>query len=132
MLIVMAGYVSVSAYGCLWAVRWFLCSCHPQDATGKECGLHSGNVSSTSSDAEAGETTDMWTGGAVAALSKDQLAALKAGPRDQDTLVVLYAPWCQYSQVGCAASSLLFVIYQEMSCTKSCLASNGWAYPCFW
>ena len=69
-----------------------------QDATGKECGLHSGNVSESTDDAKA-EATDLWVGTAVEALSKDQLAALKEGPRDKDTLVVLYAPWCQYSQV---------------------------------
>lgn len=69
-----------------------------QDATGKECGLHSGNVAESTEDAKA-EATDLWIGTTVEALSKDQLAALKEGPRDKDTLVVLYAPWCQYSQV---------------------------------
>ena len=73
-----------------------------QDATGKECGLHSGNVAQSATEEAKAEATDLWTGGAVEALSKDQLAKLKEGPRDKDTLLVLYAPWCQYSQVRCA------------------------------
>lgn len=71
-----------------------------QDATGKECGLHSGNVVLSAAEQAAGEgVQDLWPSGAVVALSKEQLAQRKAGPRSKDTLVVLYAPWCQYSQV---------------------------------
>ncbi len=70
-----------------------------QDATAKECGLHSGNVVRSASEQARDELPDLWPSGPVEALSRDQLAALKAGPRDKDTLVVLYAPWCQFSQV---------------------------------
>lgn len=31
-------------------------------------------------------------------MSKDDLSTLLTGPRDKDTFVVLYAPWCQFSQ----------------------------------
>lgn len=71
-----------------------------QDATGKECGLHSGNVGQSATEEAKAEATDLWTDSAVEPLSKEQLAQLKQGPRDKDTLVVLYAPWCQYSQVS--------------------------------
>ena len=73
-----------------------------QDATGKECGLHSGNVvQSAAEQAHSESLRDLWdTDAAVEQLSKEQLAALRYGPRDKATLVVLYAPWCQYSQVG--------------------------------
>ena len=37
--------------------------------------------------------------GAVTALDHDALVALGEGRREKDTLVVLYAPWCQFSQV---------------------------------
>ena len=49
------------------------------------------------------EATDLWPTGPVEALSKGQLEQLVDGQRDKDTLVVLYAPWCQYSQVGFGA-----------------------------
>ncbi len=40
---------------------------------------------------------DLWEGStAVKTFNKEQLAAVKSGPRDQATLVALYAPWCQY------------------------------------
>ncbi len=72
-----------------------------QDATAKECGLHSGNVVQSAADqARDEQLPDLWPSGPVEALSRQQLAALKAGPRDKDTLVVLYAPWCQFSQVA--------------------------------
>lgn len=84
-----------------------------EDATAKECGLHSGNVVQGAVDQAADEvrgcgvagmqhcvtqaTKDLWAGDSVVtSLSKDQLAALKAGPRNGATLVALYAPWCQY------------------------------------
>ncbi|PSC67291.1 5 -adenylylsulfate reductase [Micractinium conductrix] len=68
-----------------------------EDAAAKECGLHSGNVSSQSGDEESQEKNDLWpAGSAVAAVSKDQLATLLDGPREKDTLVALYAPWCRF------------------------------------
>lgn len=33
-------------------------------------------------------------------LSKEQLGALLDGPREKDTLVALYAPWCRFCKVG--------------------------------
>lgn len=36
--------------------------------------------------------------GEVEALSKDKLEALAAGKRDKDTMLVMYAPWCQFCQ----------------------------------
>lgn len=72
-----------------------------QEATGKECGLHSGNVvESAAEQAQREAERDLWdTDAHVEALSREQLAALAGGPRDKATLVVLYAPWCPYSQV---------------------------------
>jgi adenylyl-sulfate reductase (glutathione) len=35
---------------------------------------------------------------AVEALDKGRIEALAGGSRDKDTMVVLYAPWCQYSK----------------------------------
>lgn len=66
--------------------------------SGKECGLHSGNIVQSASDQADEEQKDLWPEG-VEALSKDALGALADGPRDKDTIVTLYAPWCQYSQV---------------------------------
>eukprot|EP01023_Acetabularia_acetabulum_P053360 TRINITY_DN5970_c0_g1_i10.p1 TRINITY_DN5970_c0_g1~~TRINITY_DN5970_c0_g1_i10.p1 ORF type:complete len:439 (-),score=70.87 TRINITY_DN5970_c0_g1_i10:429-1676(-) len=97
------GYVSIGCEPCTKAVlpnqheregRWWW-----EDATQKECGLHSGNISKDGK-GDTGETQDLWVGTSVVPLSKDQLNALaqqQAG-RDQNTLVALYAPWCQYSQ----------------------------------
>ena len=36
---------------------------------------------------------------AVAALDKQQLGALLEGPREKDTFVALYAPWCRFCKV---------------------------------
>lgn len=71
-----------------------------QDSKAKECGLHSGNIitSATEQGAEE-EQQDLWKSGPVQTLNHDQMQALADGQRDKDTLVVLYAPWCQYSQV---------------------------------
>ena len=77
-----------------------------QDATGKECGLHSGNVGQSAAEEAKAQATDLWTNSAVEPLSREQLAQLKEGPRDKDTLLVLYAPWCQYSQVSCFYQAL--------------------------
>ena len=63
-------------------------------------GLHSGNVVQSASEQAAEEDVrDLWPSGPVEALSHEQLEAMLDGPRERDTLVVLYAPWCQYSQV---------------------------------
>ena len=70
-----------------------------QDATGKECGLHSGNVVESASEQAKAEVQDLFQDTSVEAVSKQQLQDMLDGKRDKDTLVVLYAPWCQYSQV---------------------------------
>lgn len=100
-----AGYVSIGCEPCTKSVlpnqheregRWWW-----EDATAKECGLHSGNYSRDGANGNGDEgaaVRDLWEGGAVAALSKEQIRALAAGPREQDTLVVLYAPWCPFCQ----------------------------------
>lgn len=70
-----------------------------QDATSKECGLHSGNVVTSAADqAEQEGQRDLWPSGPVEALNHEQLEKLADGQRDKDTLLVLYAPWCQFSQ----------------------------------
>ena len=73
-----------------------------QDATKKECGLHSGNVADSGSNGAGTREAerDLWPEGPVEALSRQQLADLADGPRDKNTLVVLYAPWCPFSKVS--------------------------------
>ena len=112
-----------------------------QDATAKECGLHSGNIVQSAAEQAGEEQRDLFTtggpyhhhlakhgllrthachtgewgggalrrmgerrrgqgdAGAMQQLDHDAAAALAAGRRDRDTLLVLYAPWCQFSQV---------------------------------
>ena len=82
-----------------------------QEATGKECGLHAGNSAVTGDNGATAVRTaerDLWEAdSAVEALSRDQLAGLESGGRDKPTLVVLYAPWCPYSQAGPSQASPL-------------------------
>ena len=80
----------------------------PQDQTAKECGLHSGNIVQSAEAQAAGEQADLWASGPVEALDHAALEKLADGQRDKDTLVVLYAPWCQYSQVNTASAHLPF------------------------
>jgi adenylyl-sulfate reductase (glutathione) len=93
------GYDSIGCEPCTRAVlpnqheregRWWW-----EDAAAKECGLHSGNVVQGAVDQAGQEAADLFAGGAVEALSSAALGALLDGPRDRDTLCVLYAPWCQ-------------------------------------
>ena len=73
-----------------------------QDATKKECGLHSGKVADAGGNGAEARVAerDLWhTDGPVEGLSRQQLSDLADGPRDKNTLVVLYAPWCPFSQV---------------------------------
>ncbi|KAF8068432.1 APR3 [Scenedesmus sp. PABB004] len=99
------GYISIGCEPCTRPVlpnqheregRWWW-----EDATAKECGLHSGNVKKDG-DANGGARTaerDLWAdGSAVVALDKAAAEKLAAGPRDKDTLLVLYAPWCPFCQ----------------------------------
>lgn len=94
------GYISIGCEPCTRPVlpnqheregRWWW-----EDSAAKECGLHSGNISQSSGDEEKGEVNDLWAQGAVKPLNKEQLGALLDGPREQDTLVALYAPWCRF------------------------------------
>ena len=81
--------------------KFKLQGCRLQDATAKECGLHSGNIVQSAAEQAEGELRDLWPSPSrVEALDHDQLDRLVGGARDKDTLVVLYAPWCQFSQVA--------------------------------
>ena len=98
------GYVSIGCEPCTRPVlpnqleregRWWW-----EDAAAKECGLHSGNIvqSAEGQAADDAAAPDLFTVGAVETLSKDRLQGLLDGARDKDTIVVLYAPWCQFCQ----------------------------------
>lgn len=70
-----------------------------EDATAKECGLHSGNIQKGDGSSEERKADrDLWIDGGVVALSKEQAHATAEGNRDKDTLLVLYAPWCPFCQ----------------------------------
>lgn len=98
------GYVSIGCEPCTRPVlpnqleregRWWW-----EDSTSKECGLHSGNIKggdeTSPEDDKAQE--DLFKSSAVEHLSKSELESLLDGPRDKDTIVVLYAPWCRFCQ----------------------------------
>lgn len=100
------GYVSIGCEPCTRPVlpnqheregRWWW-----EDATQKECGLHSGNVKRTAQEQAAREAAaaDLWHGGAVQTLDRQALQALLDAPdaREGHTLAVLYAPWCPFCQ----------------------------------
>jgi thiol:disulfide interchange protein len=73
----------------------------PLPTTAKECGLHSGNVKKDGSTEQKKADRDLWiNGSAVQTLDKAAAEKLAGGARDKDTLLVLYAPWCQFCQVG--------------------------------
>lgn len=75
----------------------------PHTPPAKECGLHSGNVKKEDGTTEERKAErDLWgAGSAVVALDKAQAEALaSSSSREQDTLLVLYAPWCPFCQVG--------------------------------
>ena len=69
---------------------------------------------------------DLWPTGPVEALDHSQLEKLADGDRDTDTLVVLYAPWCQYSQVrSCRAYLIaLFLLNVLVHTAASCVSVN--------
>ena len=99
----MCGYVSIGCEPCTRPVlpnqleregRWWW-----EDSSSKECGLHSGNIKA--GDKEEGEETkqeDLFKSSHVEHLDKSRLEGLLNGPRDKDTIVVLYAPWCRFCQ----------------------------------
>ena len=80
-----------------------------QDATGKECGLHSGNVVESAAEQAKDDQRDLWQEGAVEALSKEQLQDIVDGKRDKNTMLVMYAPWCQYSQVTALPHGIVMI-----------------------
>ena len=100
------GYVSIGCAPCTRAVlpgqqeregRWWW-----EDATAKECGLHSGNLTADEKakqdDREATEE-DIFEHNAVHVLSHDDIDALKdEKTHSETTLAVLYAPWCPHCQ----------------------------------
>ncbi|KAG1679266.1 hypothetical protein FOA52_009296 [Chlamydomonas sp. UWO 241] len=70
-----------------------------EDATAKECGLHSGNISKADGTTEQRTADrDLWIDGSVAGMTKEQVHAMVDGNRSEDTLLVLYAPWCPFCQ----------------------------------
>lgn len=97
------GYVSIGCEPCTRPVlpnqheregRWWW-----EDATAKECGLHSGNIKKADGTTEARKAErDLWIEGNVEALSKAQAESLVSAPRTHDTVLVLYAPWCPFCQ----------------------------------
>jgi len=119
------GYVSIGCEPCTRPVlpnqheregRWWW-----EDATAKECGLHSGNVDKSGNgaqgDAPRVAERDLWPSAAVATLNKDQMVALANGQREKDTLVVLYAPWCPFCQAMEPAYQALAELHQSSHVT---------------
>ena len=68
----------------------------------KECGLHSGNLTEeqkAKQDAREATEEDIFTGGAVAAMTREEIEALNdEDVHEETTLAVLYAPWCPFCQ----------------------------------
>ena len=98
------GYISIGCEPCTRPVlpnqaeregRWWW-----EDSSSKECGLHSGNIAKIeSSGGEGGKTVeDLFKSGYVEHLDRQRVQELVDGPRDKDTILVLYAPWCQFCQ----------------------------------
>jgi adenylyl-sulfate reductase (glutathione) len=101
------GYVSIGCAPCTRPVlpnqperegRWWW-----EDAAAKECGLHSGNIKGGGEDGAAPKTAsrDLWQGGGggskVQSLTRAEAEKLAASA-DKDTILVAYAPWCQFCQ----------------------------------
>jgi adenylyl-sulfate reductase (glutathione) len=100
------GYVSIGCAPCTRPVlpnqperegRWWW-----EDAAAKECGLHSGNIKGGENGAGGKKeaSRDLWgasEGSKVESLTRAQAEAL-AQSADKDTILVAYAPWCQFCQ----------------------------------
>ncbi|CAK9235686.1 unnamed protein product [Sphagnum troendelagicum] len=73
-----------------------------EDAKAKECGLHNGNVNGAASNAiseQMVEVADLFMSRSVSNLSRGEMETLVGkNKRSKSSLVVLYAPWCQFSQ----------------------------------
>lgn len=78
-------------------------------------------IDSAGEQAQREAERDLWDADAhVEALSRDQLATLADGPRDKATLVVLYAPWCPYSQVLASAASSPHALHVPFVWQRTC------------
>jgi len=80
---------------------------------------HSGNVVESAAEQAEDDLRDLFQDNSVEAVSKQQLQEMMDGKRDKDTLVVLYAPWCQYSQVS-GTSQAPDVCSRCMRCAAQC------------
>jgi len=69
-----------------------------EDATAKECGLHSGNVMDSAVDGAKEEAGDLYTSSNVEEVSKDEMEKMATSGADVSTMAVIYAPWCQFCQ----------------------------------
>ncbi|KAH9539576.1 hypothetical protein CY35_15G064600 [Sphagnum magellanicum] len=100
------GFVSIGCEPCTRPVmpgqheregRWWW-----EDAKAKECGLHNGNVNGAASNAiseQMVEVADLFMSRSVSNLSRGEMETLVGKKkRSKSSLVVLYAPWCQFSQ----------------------------------
>ncbi|CAK9206562.1 unnamed protein product [Sphagnum troendelagicum] len=100
------GFVSIGCEPCTRPVmpgqheregRWWW-----EDAKAKECGLHNGNVNGAASNAiseQMVEVADLFMSRSVSNLSRGEMETLVGkNKRSKSSLVVLYAPWCQFSQ----------------------------------
>ncbi|CAM6084185.1 unnamed protein product [Calypogeia fissa] len=132
------GYVSIGCEPCTKTVlpgqheregRWWW-----EDATAKECGLHKGNLSSldnTEGDAAGSGSTnggtipDIFTGENITTLTRPEIESLISQPRDKASLVVLYAPWCQFSQVMEPSFTVVSDILKESPITVAKFNADG-------
>eukprot|EP00894_Picocystis_sp_ML_P000576 jgi/Pico_ML_1/51093/g2181.t1 len=69
-----------------------------EDATAKECGLHSGNVMDSAVEGAKEEAGDLYTSSNVVEVSKDEMEKMATAGADVSTMAVIYAPWCQFCQ----------------------------------
>ena len=77
-------------------------------------------------DGEAGAERDLWPEGKVQALSREELSSLaSAESRKQATMVVRYAPWCQFSQVGSCGRLCDALCVSVCISVASAMADNG-------
>jgi adenylyl-sulfate reductase (glutathione) len=102
------GFVSIGCEPCTRPVmpgqheregRWWW-----EDAKAKECGLHNGNVNGAATNAiseQMVEVADLFMSRSVSNLSRGEMETLVGKNKcSKSSLVVLYAPWCQFSQVS--------------------------------
>jgi len=100
------GYVSIGCAPCTRPVlpgqqeregRWWW-----EDASDKECGLHSGNLSAeakAAQDAREATEEDLFKNSKVHALTRADIEKLKdEATHTETTIAVLYAPWCKFCQ----------------------------------